>query len=85
VTRVLTTHADVPAKLAAHLDAAERHVFIWATVGSEMGVQRQLEPGGDNPFPATASTLPPGTSHVLVASKGRHLGSRRVSIWPSSS
>jgi hypothetical protein len=71
VTRVLTTQADVAAKLAAHPDAAERHAFLWVTVGSDMGVQLQLEPGGDNSFPVTAPTLPPGVSHVWVAGSQR--------------
>jgi hypothetical protein len=31
VTRVLREQADVPKKLAAHSDVAERHAFIWAT------------------------------------------------------
>jgi hypothetical protein len=74
VTRMMTTHVDVPAKVAAHPDAAERHAFLWATVGSDMGVQIQLEPGGDNPFPVTPPRLPPGVSHVWVAGSARHQG-----------
>lgn len=31
VTRVLREQADVPKKLAAYSDVAERHAFIWAT------------------------------------------------------
>jgi hypothetical protein len=74
VTRMLTTHADVPAKLAAHPDAAERHAFLWATVASDFGVQAQLEPGGDNRFPAAAPVLPAGVTHVWVAGALRHQG-----------
>lgn len=74
VTQALTTHADVPAKLAAHPDAAERHAFIWATVRSDMGVQAQLEQGFSNAFPLTAPTLPPGVSHVWVAGPFRQQG-----------
>jgi hypothetical protein len=69
VTRVLDKHADVRAKLAAHADVAERHAFIWATDTSEMGVQVQLEPGDDHPFPVTPPTLPAGVTHVWVAGR----------------
>jgi hypothetical protein len=93
VTRVLTTQADVPAKLAAHPDADERHAFLWVTVGSDMGVQLQIEPGGDNPFPVTAPTLPAGVSHVWVAGSRLHQGAiawfpdrgwwRTPWVWPA--
>jgi hypothetical protein len=74
VTRVLDKHADVPAKLAAHPGVAERHVFIWATDTSDMGVQMQLEPGDDHPFPVTAPTLPTGVTHVWVGGQRWHQG-----------
>jgi hypothetical protein len=67
VTTVLVQHSDVPAKLAAHPDVGERHAFIWATPTSDMGVQIQLEPGDDHPFPVTPPTLPKGVTHVWVA------------------
>jgi hypothetical protein len=37
VTRVRRAQADVPRKLAAHIDVAERHAFIWATPSSDTG------------------------------------------------
>lgn len=67
VERVLSEQNDVPAKLAAHPDVAERHAFIWATITSDMGVQWQLEPGEDHPFPDAPPTLPPGVTHVWIA------------------
>jgi hypothetical protein len=66
VTRVLDKHADVPAKLAAHPGVVERHAFIWATDTSDMGVQMQLEPGDDHPFPVMQPTLPSGVTHVWI-------------------
>jgi hypothetical protein len=78
VTRMLSTHADVPAKLAAHPDAVERHAFLWATVTSDFGVQLQLEPGCSNPFPMAAPTLRYGVSHVWVADWPR---CQRVLAW----
>ena len=72
VTRILVGKArDVPEKLAAHRDVAERHAFIWAIPSSDMGVQIQLEPGDDHPFPVTAPTLPAGVTHVWVAGHWR--------------
>jgi hypothetical protein len=69
VTAVLDQQSDVPAKLAAHPDVAERHAFIWATPTSDMGVQIQLEPGDDHPFPVTPPTMPEGVTHVWVAGR----------------
>jgi hypothetical protein len=66
VTRVLAKHSDVPAKLAAHPGVVERHAFIWATDTSDMGVQTQLEPGDDHPFPVTPPTLPTGVTPLWV-------------------
>lgn len=67
VTRVLAEQPDVPNKLAAHPGVAERHAFIWATPTSDMGVQVQLEPGNDHPFPVMPPALPSGVTHVWVA------------------
>ena len=69
VTTVLDEQPDVAAKLAAHRGVAERHAFIWATITSDMGVQIQLEPGDDHPFPVTAPTLPIGVTHVWAAGR----------------
>jgi hypothetical protein len=74
VERVLREKPDVPAKLAAHPDVAERHAFIWATITSDMGVQMQLEPGEDQPFPVTPPQLPAGLTHVWVADRARFKG-----------
>lgn len=69
VTRVLDEQTDVAAKLAAHSDAAERHAFIWATPTSDMGVQIQLEPGDDHPFPVMPPKLPAAVTHVWVGGR----------------
>jgi hypothetical protein len=69
VTRVLDEQADVPAKLADHPDVAERHAFIWATPTSDMGVQMQLEPDEDHPFPVTPPALPSGVTHVWIGGR----------------
>ena len=74
VTSMLAAHHDVPAKLAAHSGAAERHAFLWATVATDFGVQAQLEPGFDHSFPVAAPSLPPGVSHVWVADWARRQG-----------
>jgi hypothetical protein len=66
VSRVLVKQRDVPAKLAAQSDVAERHAFIWATPSSDVGVQVQLEPGDDHPFPVTPPRLLPGLTDVWV-------------------
>jgi hypothetical protein len=63
--RVLREQFDVPAKLAAH---------IWVTITSDMGVQMQLEPGEDQPFPVTPPQLPAGVTHVWVADQVRFKG-----------
>jgi hypothetical protein len=78
VTRVLGEQADVPKKLAAHPGVAERHAFIWVTPRSDMGVQMQLEPGDDHPFPVTAPTLPEGVTHVWV---GGQMWRQGVLAW----
>lgn len=65
VERILTKQADVPAKLARH-PADERHAFIWATIGTDYGVQHALEDRGQPP-PTGAPTLPEGVTHVWVA------------------
>jgi hypothetical protein len=62
---VLREQFDVPAKLAAH---------IWVTITSDMGVQMQLEPGEDQPFPVTPPQLPAGVTHVWVAHQVRFKG-----------
>jgi hypothetical protein len=67
VTTVLGEQADVAAKLVAHRGVTERHAFIWATITSDVGVQIELEPGDDHPFPVTAPTLPAGVTHVWAA------------------
>jgi hypothetical protein len=69
VTAVLDERADVPEKLAAHNGVVERHAFIWATPTSDMGVQIQLEPGDDHPFPVTPPTLSAGVTHVWVGGR----------------
>jgi hypothetical protein len=67
VAKVLTEQSDVPAKLAAHSGVAERHAFIWARPSTNFGVQAQLEPGDDHPFPVTPPTLPNSVTHVWIA------------------
>lgn len=65
VERILSDHADVPAKLARH-DADERHAFIWSTIGTDYGVQFALE-NREQPPPTEAPILPEGVTHVWVA------------------
>ncbi len=75
VTRVLVEKApDLPGKLAAHRDVAERHAFIWTISSSDMAVQVQLEAGDDHPFPAAPPTLPAGVTHVWVAGWASYQG-----------
>jgi hypothetical protein len=78
VTKVLAEQDDVPAKLAAHPGVAERHAFIWATPSSDMGVQAQLEPGDDHPFPVMPPTLLSGVTHVWI---GGRMWRQGVSAW----
>lgn len=66
VERMLSEQPDVPAKLAAHPGAGERHAFIWAPPSSDFGVQARLEIGGDDPFPVTPPQLPSGVTHVWI-------------------
>jgi hypothetical protein len=74
VERVLEDQNDVPTKLAAHPDVADRHAFLWATITSDMGVQMQLDPREEHPFPVTPPTLPEGVTHVWVADGAAYRG-----------
>ena len=65
VERVLAEHDDVASKLAAH-GGAERHAFIWTTIGSDYAVQFALE-DREQPLPTRAPRLPKGVTHVWVA------------------
>ena len=65
VERLLAAAPDVPLKLAAH-PTAEKHAFIWTTIGTDYGIQFQLETR-DQPLPTTAPDLPSGVTHVWVA------------------
>lgn len=65
VEQVLAIQSDVPAKLKAH-PAAQKHVFIWTTIGSDYGVQFQLK-NQDGPLPTDAPVLPDGVTHIWVA------------------
>lgn len=71
VERVLAREADVPKKLR-NVEGSERHVFIWATIGSAWWVNRQLiwEDGRgdeDEELPDAGPMLPEGVTHVWVA------------------
>ena len=65
VERILAAAPDVPRKLAAN-PARDKHVFIWTTIGTEYGIQSQLE-DREQPFPTTTPCLPAGVTHVWVA------------------
>ena len=65
VERVLAVADDVPRKLKAHR-SAQKHAFIWATIGTDYGVQFQLE-NRNHPLPEDDPALPDGVTHVWVA------------------
>ncbi|MGP5319158.1 hypothetical protein ACTXMB_14600 [Arthrobacter rhombi] len=65
IEQVLAGQSDVAAKLDAH-PAAEKHAFIWATIGSSYSVQFQLE-NRDQALPVDAPSLPVGVTHIWVA------------------
>jgi hypothetical protein len=65
VERILAEADDVPSKLAAH-PSPDKHAFIWATIGTDYGVQAQLE-NRDMSLPQQAPALPNGVTHVWVA------------------
>lgn len=65
IGQVLARQADVPVKLAAH-PSAQKHAFIWATIGSDYGTQLDLEDRGQ-PLPTSAPVLPAGVTHIWVA------------------
>lgn len=62
---LLAAASDVPRKLAAH-PSAEKHAFIWTTIGTDYGIQFQLE-ARDQALPTEPPVLPPGVTHVWVA------------------
>jgi hypothetical protein len=64
VERILANADDVPSKLAKHA-ASEKHAFIWTTIGTDYGIQFQLE-RRDQPLPKDPPRLPQGVTHVWV-------------------
>lgn len=65
---VMSRHQSKARKLLAHKDAAERHMFIWATVGSDFAVHALLEQRGrDALLKQPAPSLPQGIEHLWVA------------------
>lgn len=66
---VLSRNPDVEKKLASHSGATERHAFIWATIGSDYGVQTCLENRVDDPDISDQAPprLPYGISHLWIA------------------
>ncbi|MFD1716346.1 hypothetical protein [Georgenia deserti] len=79
VERILAEHPDVPAKLKRH-PAAEKHAFIWATIGSDYGITFALERRPDAPLPKKSPELPDGVTHVWVVGSATSQGA--VSWWP---
>jgi hypothetical protein len=65
VEDVLRQAPEVPLKLAAH-PALQRHAFIWTTIGSDYGIQFQLEQRRQ-PITSESPQLPAGVTHVWVA------------------
>ena len=64
---ILSHHRDVPLKLGQHIDAAERHAFIWTTIGSNYAIQHELENADRGAPQHGGPPLPEGVSHVWVA------------------
>lgn len=77
VTDVLTKQDDVPRKLAA-CPEGERHVFLWATIGSDYAIQHTLENRDDAVLPRVAPILPEAVTHVWVAGR---MSSQGVLAW----
>ncbi|MFW3170815.1 hypothetical protein [Geodermatophilus sp. CPCC 206100] len=64
VERILARAPDVALKLLAH-PADQKHAFIWTTIGTDYGIQFQLE-FRDQPLPEASPQLPSGVTHVWV-------------------
>jgi hypothetical protein len=68
VLRVLTRESDVATKLELH-GGAERHTFIWALSSSADAVNSLLADDDDDIAPPSfGPALPPGITHLWVAS-----------------
>lgn len=68
VLGVLERHPGKAEKLRRHSTASERHIFIWATIGSSYEVQRCLEPE-ESAFGLLLGPppVPEGITHLWVA------------------
>lgn len=65
VEQILDAAPDVAHKLSQD-PALKKHAFIWTTIGSDYGIQSQLE-RREQPLPRESPKLPPDVTHVWVA------------------
>lgn len=79
ISRVLEREHDVSEKLERH-GGDQRHAFLWASAGSSWLVNSTLLDDDDNEpsVPREAPRLPPGVTHLWVASV---LSRRDVLYW----
>lgn len=76
VLNVLDEAPDVAEKLQRH-ECIARHAFIWTTIGTDFGVQSQLELGKSS-LPREDPSLPSGITHLWLAGS---FNSQGVLAW----